>query len=70
MNSPRLIATGQQIVSLTLAALVTSAVLLSLAAQADERHADALAQVSPAARLCATPAAQPALPDRQAEGRT
>lgn len=54
MTSPRLIATAQQIVSLTLAALVTSAVLLSLAAQADQQHADALAQTAQTARLCAT----------------
>lgn len=59
MTTPRLIATSQRIVSLSLAALVTSAVLLSLAVQADVHHADALAQSAQAARLCATVPADP-----------
>ena len=42
MTTPRILATSAQIVSLGLAALVTSGMLLSLSAQADERHADAL----------------------------
>jgi len=41
---------GQQIVSLALAILLTSSILLSLGAQADHRHADAqrLAQAAAA----------------------
>ena len=41
MNRLVLIHPGQQIVSLALAALLTSSVLLSLGAQADHRYADA-----------------------------
>jgi hypothetical protein len=44
MNTPRLIAAPQQILCFGLAALLTAGMLLSLGAQADERHADALAQ--------------------------
>jgi hypothetical protein len=54
MNTPRLVATGQQILSLALSATLTLAVLLSLSAQADEQHAAALAQRTQGAQLCAT----------------
>lgn len=60
MTTPRLIAAGQQTLSLGLAALVTSTVLLSLGAQADVRHAEAIArnqQAQQAAQLCAAPVA-------------
>jgi len=56
MNVPRLIAAPQQLLSFGLAALFTTAVLLSLGAQADERHAEAMAQTAPgaaSAQLCA-----------------
>jgi hypothetical protein len=56
MNAPRLIAAPQQLLSFGLAVLFTATVLLSLGAQADERHADAMAQSGPAAasaQLCA-----------------
>ena len=41
MNHPVSIHPGQQIISGALAALLTSSLLLSLGAQADQRHADA-----------------------------
>lgn len=56
MTTPRLIAAPQQFLSFGLAALFTAAVLLSLGAQADEHHAEAMAQTAPAApnaQLCA-----------------
>lgn len=57
MNAPHFIARSQQLFSFALAALFTSAVLLSLAAQADDRHADALiaAQGSHSQQLCVAP---------------
>lgn len=47
----------QQIAALALSALMTAGVLFSLAAQADQRHADALtiAQASQPAGHCAAP---------------
>lgn len=58
MNTPRILATGQQLLSLAMATLITSAVLLSLGAQADEQHAGALmaSQVTAGQQLCAAPA--------------
>ena len=59
MNTPRLIAAPQQLLSFGLAAVVTVAVLLSLGAQADDRHAEALAQNATgtaSAQLCAVQA--------------
>jgi hypothetical protein len=58
MNIPRLIAAPQQLLSFGLAAVITATVLLSLGAQADDRHADAMAQNAPGAAnalLCAVP---------------
>jgi len=57
MTTPRLLAASQQFTSLALAALITSAVLLSLGVQANEHHAEALARTAPAAQLCAVPPA-------------
>ena len=42
MNHPVLLARGQQIAAFVGSAVVTLGLLLSLAAQADARHADAL----------------------------
>jgi hypothetical protein len=55
------VARSQQLVSLALAALITTAVLASLGAQADGQHADALmaAQAASGQQLCAA-AARPA----------
>lgn len=55
MTNPRLLAASQQLTSLALAALITSAVLLSLGVQANISHTEALAQAAPAAQLCAVP---------------
>lgn len=58
MNTPRILASGQHLFSFVMAALITSAVLLSLGAQADEQHAGALmaSQVATGQQLCAAPA--------------
>lgn len=57
MTTPRLLAASQQFASLALAALITSAVLMSLGVQANDSHAELLAQTAPAAQLCAVPPA-------------
>jgi hypothetical protein len=49
MTTPRLIAMPQQCLSFGLAALFTACLLLSLGAQADDRHAQAVAQTHPGA---------------------
>ncbi|OGB06309.1 MAG: hypothetical protein A3E25_00150 [Burkholderiales bacterium RIFCSPHIGHO2_12_FULL_69_20] len=58
MTTPRFLAPGQHLFSLMMAAAITSAVLLSLGAQADEQHAGALmsSQVAAGQQLCAAPA--------------
>ena len=57
MTTPRFLAPGQHLFSLVMAALITSAVLLSLGAQADEQHAGALMATQGAVgqQLCAAP---------------
>lgn len=57
MNAPRFLAPGQQLLSLTLAVLLTSAVLFSLGAQADASEADAwmASQAAVGQHLCAAP---------------
>ena len=59
MTHFRSVAFGQQLMSLALAALVTSGVLVSLEAKADSQHAAVMAQSQQAspARLQATAAA-------------
>ena len=56
MQTPKTLAPVQHLASFTLAAVLTLAVLLSLGAQADTQHADALtaAQAS-GQQLCAAP---------------
>jgi hypothetical protein len=58
MTTPRFLAPGQHLFSFVMAALITSALLLSLGAQADEQHAGALmaSQVTAGQQLCAAPA--------------
>ncbi len=53
MNTPQFLAPTQRFLSLALAAVLTAGVLASLAAQATETHASALAQAVSAQQLCA-----------------
>jgi len=53
MTTPQFIVPTQRFLSLALAALLTAGVLASLAAQASESHATALAQAGSVQQLCA-----------------
>ncbi len=57
MTRPRLLAPGQQLLALALSTLLTSALLLSLGAQADTELASVrLADQATQQQLCAAPA--------------
>lgn len=56
MTTATTLAPAQQLASITLAAVMTVGVLFSLGAQADTRHADALASAQGSGQqLCAVP---------------
>ena len=56
MTSPKTIAPLQQLAALAIATVLTTLVLVSLGAQADTRHGDALASAQSANQLlCAAP---------------
>jgi hypothetical protein len=56
MTTPKTLAPLQQLASFALAAVMTAGVLLSLGAQADTQHADALAAAQGSSQyLCAAP---------------
>jgi hypothetical protein len=56
MTTPKTLAPLQELASFALAAVMTAGVLLSLGAQADTQHADALAAAQGSSQhLCAAP---------------